>query len=153
MNLNPFELRTNDYKADAMFKRDKWGDLCAFLWDESYGSYEYLLKGINTEINWRVICYAGSYQGELYCFGEYNDKFYYVSTGYGSCSGCDWYQAKADDIDGLQEIQNSLKNAIREFESIEEFKEWFNAKEVSGWYREEADEFLHKLNREYSVKD
>lgn len=151
MKLNPFELRNNDYMAKEMFYRGNSGFLIPTLWEEC-DSYEYLLKGINTDVNWKIICYAGSYQGELYCFGEYKNKFYYVSTGYGSCSGCDWYEANRNSVEGLQTIQDELKRNIREFDSIEEFKEWFNKKEVSGWYRVEAEIFLAELDEEYSIK-
>ena len=92
MNLNPFELRRNDYYAVDMYVvrengyyPDEKEDVENAL--ECYGSYEYLLKGINTEVKWKVIEYCGSYQGELFCLGNIGDKIYFVNTGYGSCSG------------------------------------------------------------------
>lgn len=148
MNLNPFELRENDYYVKDMFTKGGYY-LKANKFGEEYGSYEYLLKGINTEINWTVICYAGSYQGELYCLGELEGKVYYFNTGYGSCSGCDWYQANEDTIEGLQEVQDGIKREIREFDNLNDFMEWFSGEYNNSWGREERDEFLGEISKHY----
>lgn len=162
MNLNPFELRNNDYYVKDMYMKDKdgWSWLSVVpevgkQLNEYYGSYEYLLKGINLEIDWKSIVYTGSYQGELYCLGESKDgKVYYVNTGYGSCSGCDWYQAQDGSIEGLQEIQNSLKKDIKEFNNVDDFIEWFTSDErnYNEWYgKEERDEFLNDVREKYNT--
>lgn len=151
MNLNPFELRENDYYAKDAYEKDKWGDYSANKLGVKYGSYEYLLACINTDIDWDCICYTGSYQGELYCLGNLNDKYYYVSTGYGSCSGCDWYQANEGTIEGLQEIQDALKSDIREFDTINEVIEYLTRDENYKWNKEEIDEFLNDINLKYNI--
>lgn len=157
MNLNPFELRDNDYMAKDMYKKTNFGgDLEPSLWNEEYGGYEYLLKGINTDIDWKVTCYTGSYQGELCCLGvDAAGKYYYVNTGYGSCSGCDWYEACGDSIVGLQELQDSLKNNLKEFDSLTDFIKWFTSPErkYNEWRSsEERDEFLKDVEEKYKVK-
>jgi hypothetical protein len=151
MKLNPFELRKNDYFARDMYEM-RGGWLCANKFDEAYGGYEYLLKGINTDVEWTVVCYTGSYQGELYCLGEAYGKFYYVNTGYGSCSGCDQYEAVKSDLNGLQELQDALKYKLREFESLDEFLQWFNGEYSDAWYESERNEFLNAVNKFYSHK-
>jgi hypothetical protein len=151
MNLNPFELRNNDYYAKDLFEHGNYGSLRANKFGETYGSYEYLLKGIHIGVEWKIVCYAGSYQGELYCLGEHDNKFYYVNTGYGSCSGCDWYQANDGDIEGLQEIQDSLKRDIREFNNIAEFLSWFNDNNSGIWVNSEMKEFLAEVQKVYKI--
>jgi hypothetical protein len=41
--------------------------------------------------------HSGDYQGDLYMIVERDGKYGYVVTGYGSCSGCDAYEAARDD--------------------------------------------------------
>jgi hypothetical protein len=155
MNLNPFELRENDFYVKDMYKMrtDGWSRLepTQLNEDEYGGSYEYLLRGINTDVDWKIICYAGSYQGELFCLGEYDNKFYFVNTGYGSCSGCDWYQANDDSISGLQEIQDSLKKDIKEFDTLVDFLDWFKNNEDNWWSYDKGD-FLRDIKETYSVE-
>lgn len=162
MNLNPFELRENDYYVKDMYIKEKesYGRLSVnpevgIKLNEKYGSYEYLLKGINIDINWKSVVYTGSYQGELYCLGEgSNGNVYYVNTGYGSCSGCDWYQGSEKSIEGLQEIQDSLKKDIKEFDNVNTFIDWFTSDERKAnewWGKEERDEFLIDVKKKYKV--
>lgn len=40
--------------------------------------------------------YFGSYQGEWYAYGEYEGKYGWVVGSYGSCGGCDSWQAEFD---------------------------------------------------------
>lgn len=158
MNLNPFELRNNDYYVKDMYYKNQngWKDFepsrpCKELFNEEYGSYKYLLKGIHKDVDWKSIVYTGSYQGELYCLGVLDNKYYYVKTGYGSCSGCDWYEGNVGTVEGLQEIQDELKRDIREFDSLEEFLEYFNREEVTGWRKDETKEFLIKAKEHYKL--
>lgn len=41
--------------------------------------------------------YSGDYQGDLFMIVERDGKYGYAVTGYGSCSGCDAYEASRDD--------------------------------------------------------
>lgn len=151
MNLNPFELRPNDYCVKDLFTETRFGWFKPTKFGAERGGYEYLLRGINIDVNWTIICYAGNYQGELYCLGESKGLFYYVNTGYGSCSGCDWYQAKEDKLDGLQEVQDGLKLKIREFNSLNDFLEWFKGEYTDSWCEEESNEFLSKIADYYKI--
>jgi len=38
--------------------------------------------------------YFGSYQGEILAHVEYDGLDGFVAVSYGSCSGCDWYEAE-----------------------------------------------------------
>lgn len=118
----------------------------------SYG-YGYLLKGINTEVDWKVEEYCGSYQGELFCLGNIGDKIYFVNTGYGSCSGCDWYEANSGSIKGLQSVQDGLKRDIKEFDNIDMFLEWFNSddRKTEWWDNEDREQFLKEVKLKYNI--
>ena len=155
MNLNPFELKENSYYAKDMYIKDENNQLkpiedIAEKFNDKYGSYEYLLKGIDEGVDWRSIVYAGCYQGDLFCLDTKNRKYYFVNTGYGSCSGCDWYESQCCSIEGLQEIQDGLKKDIVEFDNLDEFMEWLNNEEtIKYWSKSEIKEFLDDVNKEY----
>lgn len=154
MNLNPFELRENDYYAVDMYEENghypkEKKDVEILL--DSYG-YGYLLKGINTEVDWRVKEYCGSYLGELFCLGNIEDKIYFVNTGYGSCSGCDWYEANCGSIKGLQSVQDGLKRDIKEFDNIDSFLEWLNSDDRrTVWWDEDREQFLKEVKLKYNI--
>ena len=61
------------------------------IWDRYKGGYEGLIEATGCEIIDSLK--MGSYQGDLLIVVSKNYKFGVLSTGYGSCSGCDSLQA------------------------------------------------------------
>lgn len=150
MNINPFENIKNEYELENLLERGKWGDLdikeqyCE-LFDEF--DYSLLVKSINTKIKWHILT-TGGCQGDYWYIGEYNDKFYFLDVGYGSCSVCDNFMASDRNVDDLKSLQDALKREIREFESLEELTNWIiNCTE---WWLNEKDEILDFIKKEFN---
>lgn len=154
MNLNPFEGTKNEYSISEMYQKNKYDDLVEneelkiYHWD----GYTYLLKSINSKINWTINSGKNDYQGEQFLFGEYEGKFYFVTTGYGSCSGCDVYQA-CRDLNDLEELRERLKRNIQEFDTLGEFADWANNHACGKFWWQEYDykEFVRQFKEKYGV--
>lgn len=147
MKLNPFELRNNNYYVKDLYKESTHWHCIDTISGEN-GNYEYLLKNINTDVNWEILCYTGYYSGYIYCLGKGYNKYYYIGIGYGSCTVCDVYQS-CNSIADLQELQDSLKSCIREFDTLEEFIKWFNSEEGDNVWDRERDGFLKEIQDKY----
>lgn len=62
-----------------------------------------------------------AYQGDSFLLYKNDNKYGFLTFGWGSCSGCDALQA-CTDIDEVQELMDSLYNAIKWFDSLQELK-------------------------------
>ena len=62
-----------------------------------------------------------AYQGDSFLIYKNDNKYGFLTFGWGSCSGCDALQA-CDTIDEVQELMDSLYNAIKWFDSLQELK-------------------------------
>ena len=151
MKLNPFEDLKNEYDLkDVLIKKSNYS------WDidlkdeyiEVLGSldYEMLVKCINPNIKWHILD-IGSYQGDYYYFAIYNNKVYFVSIGYGSCSGCDSLLA-CSSIEDFVELQDSIKRDIREFDNLEELITWI--KNSAEWWLSDKYEILDYIKKEFN---
>ena len=122
MELNPFELIECGELED---KRNVWG---------FEHSYKDILKSITNKVNWTVEGGFEDYQGDFFYLGEDQEGFvYYVTGGYGSCSGCDALEA-CDTYEDLLELRDDMKRSIRKFDRLNEFEEWFNTLGQTEWY-------------------
>ena len=149
MKLNPFEDKRNEFNLHEVLICDypskvKSEYVSMFKVDELV-SYEFLLKSIDSNIDWKIHK-AGGYQGDLFFVAKYNEKVYFVSIGYGSCSGCDALMACDYDINGIETLRDDIKRDIREFESVEELLNWV-LNSVSFWsgYKEELLEHIKNV--------
>jgi hypothetical protein len=68
-------------------------------------SYDDLIISADFHIFFSVS--IGSYQGDLFYLVLKDDRFYYIHTGFGSCSGCDAYEACSSAQD-YEELRQSL---------------------------------------------
>jgi hypothetical protein len=162
MNLNPFENEKCTYDIRDLFIEKEseysWNRLKANKelldkFNQDWDNYGYILKSISDKVNWFIEGGYKDYQGEIYWLGKDNDGFYYfVNTGYGSCSGCDSYQAAEGNIQELEEIRQGLKRDIKQFESLEEFKNYISGEVAEGsfyWHDDDFKDFIEKLNNEF----
>lgn len=151
MKLNPFENLKNEYELKDVLIKDWWGHKVKEEYENLLGrcfDYETLVKCINTKIDWHILT-TGSYQGDYWYFAQYNNKIYFVNIGYGSCSGCDAFQASQHDINDLIELQDNIKRDIREFDNLEELISWIlNSNE---WWLSEKDEILDFIKKEFNI--
>lgn len=109
-------------------------------------SYEAAIKGLNLEVIAET--YLGSYQGdwvavlkdyEYYMAGE--KAYGFLVYGYGSCSGCDSWQASRNAVERLEELSNMVDN-IQWFSSLQSLKEYVALRDnANSWYCNEGDEY------------
>lgn len=151
MVLNPFEGRKNQYRLDNILEHNGFDYAPKREYREVFGEtldYDVLVKAIDDSIDWHILT-TGSYQGDYWYIGLKDNKIYFVNIGYGSCSGCDALLATDDDIQGLVNLQNSIKSDIREFESFEELISWIvNCNE---WWLSAKEEVLNFIKKEFNI--
>lgn len=149
MVLNPFEDKNNEYDLrDVLANEEYWGYRPKKEYEGVFGDwykYEVLVRTIDTGIKWHIL-QTGSYQGDYWYIGEKDGKIYFVDIGYGSCSGCDSLMASENDLNELIDLQDEIKRKIREFDSVEELKEWVtNTNEW--WWASEKEEILKFIEK------
>lgn len=151
MILNPFEGRKNHYDLREILEEDWSNYVPKKEYESLFGNdldYYVLVKAIDDSIDWHILN-TGSYQGDYWYIGLKDNKIYFVNIGYGSCSGCDALLATDDDIQGLVNLQNSIKSDIREFESFEELISWIvNCNE---WWLSAKEEVLNFIKKEFNI--
>jgi len=149
MNLNPFELMQSEtlpVKTYQYYGDDKPEfDECAYDYDE-------LLESVNLDVDWTIKAQEYNYQGDYFYFGEYANRFYFVVIGYGSCSGCDALQACSTYTD-MVDLRDDIKRDIREFDSLQEFKVWFDEHVQNQWYDgSEVENFTELFKNVYNIE-
>ena len=96
----------------------------------------------------------GDYQGDWLFFVKQGRKYGFVSVGYGSCSGCDAYDAAMDD-GTLDELGEEIVASIEWFDSLKSAKQYVgNAYERAlQWYYHESgwDDFAREVS-EYRAR-
>lgn len=96
----------------------------------------------------------GSYDGDLLFFVKRARKFGFVVVGYGSCSGCDSYEAAMDD-DSLAELGDEIVGAIQWFDSLKGAKKYIGNEyeRALNWYFHESgwDDFAREVS-EYRAR-
>ena len=91
---------------------------------------------------------AGSYQGDNFNFYDAGDgKFFYLTFGWGSCSGCDWLQA-CNSWEEVQELVDSLWESTVWFADAQDALDWFEKHDWEGdwsWHTEEVHNFVKSV--------
>ena len=160
MNLNPFECIENEYKLEDVLTKDEYNDYIVnreyrkiLNSGTEYGfiTYDSLVRCINLRIDWHVLD-IGSYQGDYYYIANYNDKWYFLRIGYGSCSGCDDLLACCT-FEDYQNLQNKIKGNIREFNTLEELIDWLTSEDNDEhWYiSSDAEEIKKYIHKEFNI--
>ena len=84
------------------------------------------------------------YQGDSFLIYEKDDKYGYLTFGWGSCSGCDALQA-CNTIDEVQELMDKLYSDIKWFDSLDALKEYFEKIDWTLKYQYSIPEFKEFL--------
>lgn len=124
-----------------------------------YGSfsldYTTLVKSYGYEIVNSIS--LGSYQGDIIMIVGRGNEYGLLTTGYGSCSGCDALQACGDSAKELEKLREDLCNSVI-FESAGDLVERLDTKDWEGdYYSLEANssefrEFLTKTKEELLLR-
>lgn len=84
------------------------------------------------------------YQGDSFLIYEKDDKYGYLTFGWGSCSGCDALQG-CNSIDEVQELMDKLYSDIKWFDSLDALKEYFKETDWALQYQHNIPEFKEFL--------
>ena len=87
------------------------------------------------------------YQGDSFVIYRDNNRYGYLTFGWGSCSGCDALQG-CNSIDEVQDLMNDLYDSIIWFDSLSELKSYFENKDWTlchEWYIDEFKEFIRNV--------
>jgi hypothetical protein len=112
-------------------------------WD--WGDYQDLIDTFGFET--MISVDAGSYSGDTFCILRDGEMYGYLEFGWGSCSGCDALLA-CNNHNDLEELQMSLYNDIKWFDTLSELKEYFRTHDWEGdwcWHEEEHKVFREKV--------
>lgn len=151
MKINPFENMQDEYSLSEIIElknneleiKEKYKNLFG-----NYIDYDVLLKSINTNIEWHILD-IGAFGGDYFCFTEFNDKFYFVDMGYGTCGFCDALLGCGNNLSDLSELRNSIKSDIREFDNLEEFIKWATSRDTIQWWGSNLKEILDYIKTEF----
>lgn len=85
-----------------------------------------------------------NYQGDSFLIYEKDDKYGYLTFGWGSCSGCDALQG-CNSIGEVQELMDRLYSSIEWFDSLDALKEYFKETDWPLKYEYSIPEFKEFL--------
>lgn len=68
------------------------------------------------------------YQGDSFILYKNENKYGFLTYGWGSCSGCDALQA-CNNIEEVQELMDALYNSIQWFDSLKSVKSYFETRD------------------------
>lgn len=108
------------------------------IYDNSWGWWDYQPM-LNEFGNIILQKDEQNYQGDSFLIYEKDDKYGYLTFGWGSCSGCDALQG-CNSISEVQELMDRLYSSIEWFDSLDALKEYF---EETDW----------PLKYEYSIPE
>ena len=113
------------------------------IYDNSWGWWDYqpMLNEFGSIILQKD---EQNYQGDSFLIYEKNDKYGYLTFGWGSCSGCDALQA-CNTIDEVQELMDKLYSDIKWFDSLDALKEYFEETDWTLKYKYSIPEFKEFL--------
>lgn len=95
---------------------------------EVYGYKDAVIRPGDTIVD---SLWAGDYQGDLYMILQDSEGRYgFTVIGYGSCSGCDWWEATRDDAEYDWETKTYRKPEVidRFVEQVQSGVQWFDSK-------------------------
>lgn len=116
--------------------------------DEKYNyGYEGLVDSFGVEIVFSE--HDDDYQGDsFYLLKDAEGRYGFLSFGWGSCSGCDAYQAIWNEgNDALVELRDELWESVRWFDSLDGLRVYLLDNNKLNWYgyRSSFKVFLEKL--------
>lgn len=88
-----------------------------------------------------------NYQGDSFILYKNEDKYGFLTYGWGSCSGCDALQG-CSSIEEVQELMDSLYNSIQWFDDLKSVKSYFETRDWElDWigHKEEFKDFKRKV--------
>ena len=113
------------------------------IYDNSWGWWDYQPM-LNEFGNILLQKDERDYQGDSFLIYEKDDKYGYLTFGWGSCSGCDALQG-CNSISEVQELVDRLYSSIEWFDSLDALKEYFEETDWTLQYQYSIPEFKEFL--------
>lgn len=113
------------------------------IYDNSWGWWDYQPM-LNEFGNILLQKDEQNYQGDSFLIYEKDDKYGYLTFGWGSCSGCDALQG-CNSISEVQELMDRLYSSIEWFDSLDALKEYFEETDWTLQYQYSIPEFKEFL--------
>lgn len=113
------------------------------IYDNSWGWWDYQPM-LNEFGNIILQKDEQNYQGDSFLIYEKDDKYGYLTFGWGSCSGCDALQG-CNSISEVQELMDRLYSSIEWFDSLDALKEYFKETDWPLKYEYSIPEFKEFL--------
>jgi hypothetical protein len=113
------------------------------IYDNSWGLWDYQPM-LNEFGNILLQKDERDYQGDSFLIYEKDDKYGYLTFGWGSCSGCDALQG-CNSISEVQELMDRLYSSIEWFDSLDALKEYFEETDWTLQYQYSIPEFKEFL--------
>ncbi len=94
------------------------------------GIYQYIVESLSCD---KFKSHeVGDYQGDSIVFFKKGSKFGILNHAYGSCSGCDSYQACENSEKELANLAEAFKDSVVWYDSAEEFIDYCENKWLEG---------------------
>lgn len=118
---------------DSLFKKSTYHDGEDRDWDSHFYGYKGLIKSAGLEIFWEED--VGSYQGDTFLIlhDPDEDKWGFKCYGWGSCSGCDSWEACSNSQDAI-ELRDDLVTGIIWQDSKVDLVNWLQTHDWEGDY-------------------
>ena len=123
-------------RAEELYKKDE-GWCCWYDYQPMLNEFGEILIQVD-EDNW---------QGDSFLIYKDRERYGLLIFGWGSCSGCDALQA-CSNIKQVQELMDGLYDSIEWFDSVDELKNYFTAKDwklTHVGYVKEFERFYRKV--------
>ena len=108
-----------------------------------FSNYNQMLESFEYEILLKID--DDDWQGDSRVIFKDSRKYGWLQFGWGSCSGCDELEGCGHNIEALQQLQKTLFNSIKWFDSLENAIEFFDNHDWQGdysWHRKEQQDFI-----------
>lgn len=111
---------------------------------DKVSGYDDLILSLGIDIVGSLV--LGSYQGDTIYLVKEGPYYGYLVNGYGSCSGCDSFEASRDSAKDLTELRDVLENNIQWEPNLQELKRWVEEHDWKGdYFTEDSDEIKEQL--------
>lgn len=101
-----------------------------------WGTYEDVISSVGLEVV--AVYYLDDYQGDACGLFKDEDRYYFGTWGFGSCSGCDWLQGCDGDPKQLAELRQSLVSDLKPLETPQDVLVGLICRDWEGsWYGEQ----------------
>jgi hypothetical protein len=115
-----------------------------------YGySYEGMVDSFGVDV--LLVEESNDYQGDsFYLLKDAEGRYGYLSFGWGSCSGCDAFQAaQCEGGNALEELRDELWEDVKWFDSLDSLRGYLDENSKLNWYGHDKffKVFLEKLKK------